>query len=287
MKLIADSGSTKADWFIIDKQLNKVGEVNSKGFNPLFHDENFILTELHERIRLKKIAEDVSEIYFYGASCSSPERCAVLEEAFRNFFVNIKKIEIGHDLKGAVYATTPDEPGLVSILGTGSNACYYDGMNINRARPSLGFILGDEGSGASFGKALLTQYLYGQVPKHLSTQLTEDYELSKDRILESVYMKANPNVYLASFARFLSDNKEDPFVHDLTYHGLEQFVETHLCVYPEHKELKAHFIGSISYFYEDTLREVCANYEIEVGHIIQRPIERLVDYHLRQAKLQA
>lgn len=279
MILIADSGSTKADWFLIDKNLEKVDEISSRGFNPLFHDENFILTELHDRIRLKKVAEEVSKVFFYGASCSSEERCAVLVEAFSNFFTNAD-VHIGHDLLAAVYATTPNEPGLVGILGTGSNACFYDGKSIHRDRPSLGFVLGDEGSGAYFGKQLLRKYLYGQMPERLAQDLTEAYELTKDRILENVYMKSSPNVYLASFARFLSDHREEDFVRNLIFEGLSSFVETHLCIYSDYKNYKANFIGSIAFFYEDILRDVCKEKELEIGHILQRPIEKLAEYHL-------
>lgn len=283
MILIADSGSTKADWFLISKDLEKVDEISSRGFNPLFHDENFILTELHDRIRLKKVADQVSKVFFYGASCSSEERCAVLVEAFSNFFTKAD-IKIGHDLMAAVYATTPNNPGLVGILGTGSNACFYDGKEIIRNRPSLGYVLGDEGSGAYYGKQLLQKYLYNQMPQDLAQDLTEAYELTKDRILESVYMKSSPNVYLASFARFLSDHREEEFVQELIFDGLNQFVETHLCIYPDYKSYKANFIGSIAFFYEDILRKVCAEKELEIGQILQRPIEKLSEYHLSLEK---
>lgn len=285
MILIADSGSTKADWVIVDDNLNVVDEVNSKGFNPLFHDDNFILTELHDRIRLKKIAEKVKKVYFYGASCSSEERNEIIRDAFTNFFTKAD-IHVGHDLQAAVYATTPYDPGMVGILGTGSNACFFDGKEIIQNRPSIGFILGDEGSGASFGKELLNRYLYGKMPKHLAAELTEAYELTKDSILEHVYMRPSPNTYLASFARFLSDHRSEPFVKDLIFQGLLQFVAEHMCIYSNYREVKAHFIGSIAYFYEDILREVCERREIQVGHIIQRPIERLVEYHLsKEGKL--
>jgi N-acetylglucosamine kinase-like BadF-type ATPase len=276
MLLIADSGSTKADWLISDHNDFKM-EFNTLGFNPFFHDEQFVLNELNHNRGLMHYAKDVKQLKFYGSGCSHEKRNKVIAGAFKKVFTNAD-ILVDHDMLGACIAACGDDPGVVPILGTGSNACSYDGKKINASYHGLGYIIGDEASGSYFGKKILSSYLYKLLPKPLEEELRDSYHLTKESIIESVYQKSNANVYLASFAKFLSSHKESDYVVNLVRKGFTEFYETTITCYPESKKHPVHFIGSIAYHFNHILKEVASKNGFKVGKILVKPAEEILAY---------
>jgi len=279
MIIVADSGSTKADWLLINKEGETLAEFHTKGFNPFFHDRDFILNELNANYELNNYAEEIEEVYFYGAGVSSAELQEKIKVAFKQYFTNAK-LFVGHDLDAAAFASGDKGiPSIACILGTGSNSCWYTGSEIIEDAPALGYILGDEGSGSYFGKLLMQEYFYKKMPKHIAEKMEEKYNISKATVFENVYMKPNANVYLASFSRFLSDNKEELYITKLVEKGLLIFLDLHVCRYPEYRNVKTHFIGSIAFFFEDILRNVAKRRGVDVGRVIKKPIYNLAKYH--------
>ena len=280
MILIADSGSTKSDWVLTDG-INEKITFNTKGFNPFFHDETFILKNLRNVTELKNTAELVKNIFFYGAGCSSKEMNTIIEKALSNFFPSAK-IVVDHDLMACALSTYDGNPGISCILGTGSNSCFYDGNQIIEEVPALGYILGDEGSGSYYGKRLLTDYLYNRLPKNIHSDLENTFTISKDSIFENVYMRPNANTYLASFMKFISKYKNSEYIDNMITNGMKHFIETHVLCYNQHTQVSCHFIGSISFHFKDQLLRTANNLNINMGNIIQKPIDGLVNYHLNK-----
>lgn len=274
MFLVVDSGSTKADWILTSLTKGTVLEFRTSGINPFFLSEKGIMKILQNAAEIQPYLKEVSEIYFFGAGCSSPDRREVVSNAlsqiFKNAFVNVED-----DLAAAVYATCGNEEGLSCILGTGSNITYFDGEKIKPGNHGLGYILGDEGSGTYFGKKLITSYLYETLPPHLNKAFKEQYNLDKATVIKQVYENPAPNFYLASFSKFLSEFKSDPFIIDLLKVGFREFVETNIKSYPEFKQLTCHFIGSIAFHFQDALIAVCKENNIHTGKILKHPIEEL------------
>ena len=279
MILVADSGSTKCDWILID-QSNTHHKTNTMGFNPFFHSTEFILEKIQENEIFQNYKSEIKEIYFYGAGCSSADRKIILERALSQFFTSAEKIDVDHDLMGAVFATTPYTPGISCILGTGSNSCFFDGKNINEHLPALGYILGDEGSGSYFGKILLADWLYHRMPLELYSEFQDKYELTKEGIFDAIHRKKHPNVYLASFMPFVSDHKDHPYMKDMVYQGLAKFINIHVWCYDNFREVPVNFVGSIAYYFRDVLEEVATNHRFTIGKIEKKPIFQLVEYHL-------
>ena len=274
MFLIADSGSSKTDWVLTGVNSGTLLEFRTHGINPFFLSEKEITKILLNTLELQPYLKEVKEIYFFGAGCSSPDRREVvsnaLSQVFKNAFVNVE-----NDLAAAVYATCGDREGLSCILGTGSNITYFDGKEIHPGNHGLGYILGDEGSGTYFGKKLITSYLYGTLPPHLHRAFKEAYKLTKASVIKQVYENPSPNFYLASFAQFMSSFKTDPFIIDLLTAGFDEFIQTNIKAYPNYTSLTCHFIGSIAYHFQDTLKAVCSANNIRTGKILKHPIEEL------------
>ena len=283
MILVADSGSTKADW-IAGNNGSAVAEFSTKGFNPFFHDKNFILTELNSNVALKAISSEVSMLYFFGAGCSSPDRNKIITDGLTAFFTNAEVI-VEHDMLGCALAVCEGKPGVACILGTGSNTCYFDGSQIADSRHGLGYVIGDEGSGSYYGKKLLAWYLYRIVPADLHQEFKSRYHLDKETIIENVYKKPNPNVYLASFATFLSDHASHPFIREMIYNGMLEFFRTNVMSYAESKKVPVHFVGSIAWFFKDILEQVASEYKVQLGNIIRKPVTGLAGYFLKGGKM--
>ena len=278
MRIIVESGSTKSDWVLLD-EYNCRTYTSTIGFNPYFHDEFTIYNHLSNNEMLFNAAPFVKSIHFYGAGCSSPDRCNVIERSLSKFFQNAY-IYVGHDLDACGYATYRGKPVIACIIGTGSNSCYFDGIKVYEEVPALSYILGDEGSGTYFGKQLLSKYLYRQLPKHLQIDFNELYKTDKDEILSNVYLSSQPNVYIASFATFLSRHSNDPFIEKMVYDGLKKFMETHVFCFESAHDAEISFVGSIAYHFEGILRKVAADLVLTVGQIVKKPVDGLVDYHL-------
>jgi len=282
MILVADSGSTKTDWVLIHEGASKE-KFSTIGFNPQFHNSTFIVNALKQNKGLKGVAAKVKKIYFYGAGCSSPSRNRVVKDALKKLFKSAV-IKVDHDVLGSALATCGDEAGISCILGTGSNSCYFDGKKIHKNNYGLGFIMGDEGSGSYYGKTLIRHYLYGILPLDLRKKFDKEYAMDKEVMLRNVYNNRKANVWLASFARFLSGNRNHRWVKEQVARGMKDFLEMCVSHYPRYHKLTVHFVGSIAYIYRDILHEVAAEMGIRVGKIIQQPIDDLAEYHLKALK---
>lgn len=276
MLLIADAGSTKTQW-----KTESIHLIETMGFNPFFHSTAFILSEIAKSEGLQAIKSQVTELYFYGAACSSDDRKAVIENALSQFFPNAK-IYIGHDLEAAAYATHTGTPNIACIIGTGSNSCLYDGKNLTEVVPSLGYILGDEGSGSYFGKQLLIDLLYHKSPAATNELLTQKYGLTKEIIFDNIYKKPNANVYLASFAKVLSETTDKAYVTTLVKKGFTDFIEKHVCCYPNYKGYEVSFVGSLAFHFQHIIIEVLAEKNAKQGVFLKSPIEPLFAWHMNK-----
>jgi glucosamine kinase len=280
MILIADSGSTKTDWNMITAD-STIEKVQTLGFNPMYQDTEEIYTELATALLPNLKVVNPSAIYFYGAGCSSPDRNKLVADALQRAFPN-SEIHVDHDLLSAARAVCGHNPGIACILGTGSNTCLYDGTNITDNVPSLGFLLGDEGSGACLGKMLIKAYLYRELPDELAMSLKNTYDVSKESVLNAVYREPMPNRYMATFAKFVYDKRKNPAIKEVIYTAFEEFFERHVMKYEGHMELPINFVGSIAYYFGDNLKFVAKKYGLHIGTIIQSPSEGLIRFHQEQ-----
>jgi glucosamine kinase len=279
MILVADSGSSKTDWMGYTPE----GPIafSTQGINPYFLNAQEILKLISKKKEIAGYAEQVKEIYFYGAGCSSPDKHEVISNGLSAFFPNAF-ISVDNDLIGSAYATCGDDKGLTCILGTGSNISYYDGHTVHNGRHGLGYVLGDEGSGTWFGKKLITSYLYKTMPSDLQLAFAKEFEVNKETIITNVYQKPFPNTYLASFSRFMSGHKEHPYILQLLTEGFQEFINSNIKDYPEHAGLHCHFVGSIAYHFRDVLTATCLKNGINLGKILQKPIEGIYQYVLKK-----
>ncbi len=278
MILIADSGSTKCDWVLLRPDGQTAGKAQTMGFNPFFHDSKTITRAILEEPLLASISRDITAVYFYGAGCSSDSQKHIVKKGLVSAFPNASAT-VGHDLLGAAYALYDGEPLFCAILGTGSNACFFDGKETRKLRPALGYVLGDEGSGSWFGKKLITAFMYETLPPDLAGAFENTYRISTDDILENIYKKPHANVFLAGFAPFLSQHRHHPFVHDLLIEGMKAFLETHIGPFAEEKTRKVSFTGSVAWHFRNELIEACSETGLAPGMILQKPVDRLADYH--------
>ncbi|MFI2742110.1 N-acetylglucosamine kinase [Zhouia sp. PK063] len=282
MILIADAGSTKCDWIGINDQKEVVLKVRSKGINPSILKEEEIIDRLTICEELFQVKDKVDKIYFYGAGCGLEKNQNELKAIYQEFFTNASFIQVLEDLAAAVYACTTIEPGIVSILGTGSNCCYFDGKDIITRMPALGYKVMDDASGNFMGKSLLRAYFFKLLPEHLRKQFEEDFDTDPGEIKLNLYKKPNANAYLAGYAMFLFKHIEEPFIQDLIKESVESFVKTHLNLFKEEaKTYPLHFVGSIAYFSQDQIKEVLNKYGMKTGKFVRRPIEELVHYHTK------
>lgn len=279
MILVADSGSSKTDW--MGYSPDETISFSTQGINPYFLNAHDIFKLFSKKKEIAAYAEQVREIYFFGAGCSSPDKVEVISNGISSFFTNAY-VSVEHDLLGSAYATCGDQKGLTCILGTGSNISYYDGKEVHNGLHGLGYVLGDEGSGTFFGRKMITSYLYGQMPIELRVAFAENYEIDKETVITNLYQRPSPNTYLASISRFMAEHKEHPFIIDVLRKGFQEFVDSNIKDYPNYKSLDCHFVGSIAFYYQDILREVCLNNQVKVGKIYQKPIEGIYNYILKK-----
>src|SRR5690554_810750 len=280
MIAIADSGSTKTDWVILNDDLTENFRTHTIGFNPYHIDAKSIEAEMFKNQELKAIADQITKVYFYGAGCSADFLREIVKNGFKDYFTQAE-IHIDHDLLAACYVVYRGTPAIVCIMGTGSNACYFDGENLKEATPSLAYILGDEGSGSYMGKKLLHAYFTKKMPKDLEVKFKEQYDLDIFTLNENVYKKPLANAYLASFSKFVYENKEHTFMQHLIFNSMRDFFENQVLPNPEARFSEVNFIGSIAHFFEDEIKTAAANLHLEVGQIVRKPIDSLVNYHIK------
>lgn len=274
--LIADSGSTKCEWCLLSNGKKK--KIDTQGISPYFLDAAAIGRILDEELLPSLKKREVDLIYYYGTGCKSPENRKVVQKAMRKAFPGAE-IHVTHDLMGAALALCGDSKGIACILGTGSNSCYFDGKKVASNSPGLGFILGDEGSGAYLGKKVLQYYLYNTFDEELRYKFDVKYTTNGKEILDSIYKQPLPNRYLAGFALFLAENRGHYMVENIIEDGLNDFFFNHLCKYRESWKFPIHFVGGVAYGFRDVVKELCHSYEFEMGHILQKPMDGLIKYH--------
>ncbi len=276
VKLIADSGATKAEWCLLKNGRKKT--LFTQGISPYFLSTDQIYQLIETELKPKIRKEEIREIYYYGTGCANPRNALSVKKALVRSFTGAK-IEVTHDLMGAARALCGRNKGVACILGTGSNSCFYNGKKIMKNRPGLGYVLGDEGSGAYLGKKVIQYYLYGTFDDELRGRFDLTYTTNASEILENVYKKPLPNRYLAGFARFLADNRGHYMIENIIEDGLNDFFFNHLCKYRETWTLPIHFAGSIAFGFKDVLQQLCNSYEFELGRVMKNPMEGLIEYH--------
>ena len=283
MILIADSGSTKTAWCLAEAQAATTKTICTQGINPFHQDEDEICAILRHEL-YPHIAEDadcITHIYYYGAGCTN-EKSPIVANALRNAVNPSARICVESDMLGAARAVCGHQKGVVSILGTGSNSCFYDGRSLHPGIPALGYILGDEGSGAYIGRRLVSDILKRQLPEDIRQLFFEETKETEATIIQKVYRAPFPNRYLASLSPFCHRHRHHPSIHALLLDCFSQFFIRNILSAPWMHSLVvpvAHFVGSIAYYYQAELAEAASNCGIQLGTIIQSPIERLVKYH--------
>lgn len=285
MIIIADGGSTKCDWILLDSNGEQVLKTRSKGLNPAVFKSEVLQARLLENQELMDIKDKVEKVHFFGAGCGTPKPSAELKRILSEFYSNASEVLVKEDMVAAAYAATT-EPGIVCILGTGSNSCFFDGKDVRTAVDSLGYILMDEASGNYFGKRLIRDYYYKKMPQDLAEVFEKQYDLSSDVIKENLYKKDNPNTYLASFAEFIFTNERNGYFYKLIMEGMKNFIEHRVLCFKEAQNVPVHFIGSIAYFSQDIIRDVAKPYHLEIGNVVRRPIDGLLQHYKEQIVLE-
>ena len=278
MILIADGGSTKADWIALDTNKEEAFRVRTLGLNPAIVPQEELYNRIINMFQLIHVKEEVTEIYFYGAGCGTPKPIAILKTILESIFINAK-VFIAEDMLAAVYAASGNKPAIVCILGTGSNSCYYNGEQIEIIAPSLGYILMDEASGNYFGKKLIIDYFYHRMPKKIAEKFRKEFDLEPDHIKQHLYRESNPNMYLATFAKFMFEFKDEKYIKKIIKKGFQEFFKYRILPYDKTVETPIYFIGSIAHYFRDILEKIAQKNNLVITDVIQRPIDNLLAYH--------
>jgi glucosamine kinase len=275
-KLIADSGATKTEWCLLTNGRKKI--IFTQGISPYFLTTGQIRELLIKELLPKIKNAVITEVFYYGTGCSNPNNIKIVKKALLQV-IPAAKVYVSHDLMGAARALCGNKKGIACILGTGSNSCYYNGKTIIKNSPGLGYVLGDEGSGACLGKKVIQYYLYNTFDEELKGVFDATYHTNAIEILENVYKKPLPNRYLATFAKFLAENRGHYMIENIIEDGLNDFFFNHLCKYREIWSLPVHFVGGVAWGFKDILQDLCNTYEFELGRVLKNPMEGLIEYH--------
>lgn len=278
MILIADGGSTKCDWILLNNKGEQLFQTRTKGLNPAVFPEAMLEERIAENPELIEVQNKVEKVHFFGAGCGTETPRKLLEDIIGNFFTNALEVMVKEDMVAAAYAATT-EPGIVCILGTGSNSCYFDGKDVHMTVASLGYVLMDEASGNYFGKRLLRDYFYKRMPPDIAAKFEKDFNLDSDEIKKNLYKRENPNTYLAHFAEFIFTNERNGYFYKLVHEGINEFIHTRVLSFKEAQTVPIHFIGSIAHFSQDIIKAVAQPYNLEIGNIIRRPIDALIEHY--------
>ena len=291
MQLIVDSGSTKTEWILLKGKENQARFLTA-GFNPNYADiqgfENMVnlvetrfIASLDDGLFVSRRDKSASlqEIHYFGTGCGSEQNCQLIKEVLQPHFPQAK-IEVTHDMMAAAKAVLGHEKGIACILGTGSNSCLYDGENIIEKAASLGYLVGDEGSGCHLGKEIVRAYFYGFMPEALRQKFEETYHLELKDFIEKTYHQPQPSKYLATFAKFAGENQNEPFIRGLVKRCFKDFIEAFVCRYQDYKTMKISFVGSVAYHFQDILKECMQDYSLTIGKTMAAPAEGLVRYYL-------
>lgn len=280
MLIIADSGATKTDWCLLSSK-GEFKTVQTGGLNPYFLTGKEMLTVLEKDLDPYLNNEAIDKVYFYGSGCGESANKQMLQSVLEDFF-KTTDIEIDTDMFGAALSLFPNQTGIACILGTGSNACLFDGQRIIQKTPSLGFILGDEGSGACIGKYFISKYLNEELPDDLQSHFQKKYAYSSAEILDSIYRRPFPNVFLASFVSFMKEHEEHEFIREIIRKAFDDFFVQRILLLENHRILPLGFIGSIAYCFKDILLEIAQTYHLNITKVEKSPISGLLDFYQSQ-----
>ncbi|MDO4782365.1 MAG: N-acetylglucosamine kinase [Capnocytophaga felis] len=281
MILIVDSGATKADWTALNSKGEKLFLTQTLGLNPEVIDQEVFVERVTTNKELYDHKNEVSEIYFYGAGCGTERMWNFVERMLKSIFKNAK-VDVKEDTFAAVYATTtPTDKAIVCILGTGANCSYWNGEKLVQAVDSLGYILMDESSGNFYGKRLVTDYFFNKMPKDLAQSFEKQYDLNSDVIKNHLYKLPNPNSYLATFAKFIVENKNHEYCRNIIKNGMQLFVDHWISQYEARYEVPINFVGSIAFYLQDILKEVLTENNLKLGTVLRKPIDGLVAFHVK------
>ncbi len=280
MKLLVDSGSTKADWISIDETGKILFTTQTLGLNPEVLNKEEIISRVNDRFDISFNKENVTHLFFYGAGCGTDRMKNFLTEVFKEYFPNATVL-VHEDTYAAVYATTPkNEKAIVCILGTGSNCSYFDGKILHQKVQSLGYIAMDDCSGNQFGRQLIRDYYFSKMPKKLADEFAKTYDLDPDVIKHQLYKEPNPNAYMATFAKFLILHKDEDYCQKLVRKDMQVFVDNYITQYENCKDVPIHFIGSIAFYLKEELKEVLESNGLKIGNVLRRPIDGLIEFHV-------
>lgn len=277
MKIIAESGSTKTDWVIIDGK-KIVLQHSTPGFNPVYFPASVLDLGIQEFAPSLDV-ENVSKLFFYGTGCTSPKSTKIVQELLRKHFPNAR-IEVNGDLFGAARALFGKGRGIASILGTGSSSCIFGNNKIVQAVPSLGYLLADEGSGVHLGKLLLNAFFKNDLPPALSEKFAQQYGLEAGTFIPHLYALEKPNTYLASFVPFIIENKSEPVIAELIIKAFYTFFREIIFKYPNYQNYNLGFVGSVAFLFQDYLSTVAEEFGLSICKIIKNPIDQLVKFHM-------
>lgn len=278
MILIADSGSTKTDWCVVENG-ELLQQIFTKGTNPFFQSEEEIGNEIATTLLPRLKSDEPDAVYFYGAGCGFPDKIATMRRAIAQHLKVKGEIEVNTDMLAAARGLCGHTLGIACIMGTGSNSCYYNGQDIVANVSPLGFILGDEGSGACLGKLLVGDLLKNQMTPGLKEKFLKQFDLTPADIIDRVYRQPFPNRFLASLSPFLAQNMDEPCVHNLVLNSFKAFLKRNVMQYDGYQHEKVHFIGSVAFHYKEVLIKAAYETGIQVGNIIKSPMEGLIKYH--------
>jgi N-acetylglucosamine kinase-like BadF-type ATPase len=278
MILLADSGSTKTDWSLVE-QGQLVQKILTKGTNPFFQTKEEISREIEEALLPQLPSGKLNDIYFYGAGCAFPDKIAIVKNAIGKHLNVTGNFEVSTDMLAAARSLCGHNPGIACILGTGSNSCLYDGTNIVSNVSPLGFILGDEGSGAVLGKILVGDLLKNQLTKELKEKFYRQFNLTAAEIIDRVYRQPFPNRFLASLSPFYEKNINEPGIRRLLIDNFKAFLKRNVMQYEGYNKYPIHFIGSVAHFYTEELEEATNELGMKIGKVIKSPMKGLIEYH--------
>lgn len=280
MLLIADSGSTKIDWCLIDNGGKKT-YFHSMGLNPYNVSQQTINKEIETNILPNLLTTENIQMFFYGSGCSTLQKKTFMQNIFNHYLIN-SEIHVEDDLLGAARALCGKQEGVAAILGTGSNSCLFDGEKIKENLPALGYVLCDEGAGTNIGKIVLRNYLRKQMPEHIHQQFAQQYPGEEADFLTKLYQGEKPNYYLASFAKFVITRQNDEYCRNIVAEAFNNFFLMQVTQYTDYKKYRLNVVGSVGYYAKDVLIEVADNYGVKVNNVIQSPLESLINYHSTQ-----
>ena len=281
MILVVDSGSTKTDWIALDANGKEIFSTQTLGLNPQMLSNEILNERIKNNFDIYKNRNLVSKLFFYGAGCGVDSTQNRILKIFKSIFQN-SDFDIKEDTYAAVFsAVDKGVPSIVNIIGTGSNCSYYDGENVIQKVQSLGYVLMDYASGNYYGKYLIRAYYFNKRPEYLREEFAKSYDLTPNTIKNKLYREENPNTYLASFARFLIDNKSNEYFKEIIFKGLERFIDYQILQYDNFSNVDIHYVGSIAFYLREEITKIGKKYNLKTGKFIQRPITGLVDYHKR------